>query len=158
MKRQVLATAVATFLTVLAPATWAMGDSQYSDPAFSTNALRFDEGRKWQGDASLRRYMGEIRDTLALQRSTILSRDLTQEQAAQMGAAIEARVASILTYCNLSDRAAHNMHLVMADLVQAADILQGRARGKPVQGAGIALRAVQMYATYFDHPGWKPVL
>jgi hypothetical protein len=45
----------------------------------------------------------------------------------------------------------------VADLVQAADILQGRTKLKPQRGTAVATRATQMYATYFDHPGWTPV-
>ena len=150
MKRHVLATAVAMILGILAPAAGAAD--------LSNTVLRHDQGRKWTTDEPVRRYMGEIREALAVQRSTLLARDLSREEAAPLGAAIEGGVIAILTYCRLAPEAAHNLNLVVADLVQAADILQGRSRGSPMDGAGKALRAVQMYATYFDHPGWKPVL
>ena len=158
MKRHALATAVATTLALLAPAAWAADTARAESPDLSSSTLRLDQGRKWPTDEPLRRYMGEIRDTLALQRSTILARNLMPEEAVPIGATIEGRVAAILTDCSLAPQAAHNLHLVVADLVQAADILQGRVRGSPMQGAAMAMRAVQMYATYFDHPNWKPVL
>jgi hypothetical protein len=158
MRRHVLATAVATLLALPACAAWAADTTRAASPYLSNTILRLDDGRKWATDEPLRRYMGEIRDMLALQRSTLVTGRLMPEEAALIGAAIEARVAAILTHCRLAPQAAHNLHLVVADLVQAADILQGRARGSPMQGAAKAMRAAQMYATYFDHPEWKPVL
>ena len=102
--------------------------------------------------------MGEIRDLLALQRREIVARNLMPEEAMLLGVGIEGSIAALLADCRLSPEAAHNLHLVVAELIQAADILQGRERGTPMQGAARALRAVQMYATYFDHPNWTPVL
>jgi hypothetical protein len=159
MKRHALAAAVATILTVLAPSAFAGGGySPARGTDLSYTVMRFDEGRKWSTDEALRRHMGEIRDLLALQRREIASRTLMPEEAQLLGLGIEASVASLLAQCRLAPEAAHNMHLVVRELVQAADILQGRATGSPIQGAGRALRAVQMYATYFDHPDWTPVL
>ena len=119
--------------------------------------LTFDEGRKWTTDEPLRRHMGEIRSALAANSSRILAGKLTDEEARALGAAIEARVAGIVTDCKLPPEADANLHLVVADLVQAADILQGRTKQRAQQGTAIASRATQMYATYFDHPGWTPV-
>jgi hypothetical protein len=122
-------------------------------PAF----LAFDEGRKWATDEALRQRMGEIRDALAGQSRAILAGDLGDQEARALGAQIESRVAAIVTECNLPPAADANLHLVVADLVRAADILQGRTSQKPQRGTAIAVRATQMYATYFDHPGWRPV-
>ena len=159
MKRQLLATAVAAILATLAPPAFAGGGySPRASADLSYSVLRLDEGRKWATDEALRRHMGEIRDLLALQRREIAARNLMPEEAMLLGLGIEGSVASLLAQCRLAPEAAHNLHLVVAELVQAADILQGRAAGSPMHGAGRALRAVQMYATYFDHPGWTPVL
>ena len=119
--------------------------------------LSFDEGRKWATDEALRQRMGEIRDALADQSRAILSGDLGDAEAQALGAKIESRVAAIVTECSLPPAADANLHLVVADLVRAADILQGRTKQKPQRGTAVAVRATQMYATYFDHPGWKPV-
>jgi len=158
MKRHVLATTVATFLAVLAPAASAGGYSSPGTPDLSYTSLRFDQGRKWDTNESLRRHMAEIRELLALQRREILARTLMPEEAKLLGTAIEGSVAALLSEARLAPEASHNLHLVVAELVQAADTLQGRTAGTPMQGAARALRAVQMYATYFDHPQWTPVL
>lgn len=119
--------------------------------------LTLDQGRKWATDAALRRHMGELRADLAQYREAILADRLTPAQSAALAQAIERRVAAIMTDCNLEPRADANLHLVMAELVQAADILQGKAMHEPRKGATRAVRATTMYATYFDHPGFDPI-
>ena len=156
MKRHLLATAVATILAL--PSAYAGGAYQPASADLSYTTMRLDQGRKWPTDEALRRHMGGIRDLLALQRREFAARNLMPEEAALLGAGIEASVAALLAECRPAPEAAHNLHLVVAELVQAADILQGRERGPLMAGAGRALRAVQMYATYFDHPGWTPAL
>lgn len=123
----------------------------------ATARLTLDQGRKWATDEPLRHHMGEIRDALASHSRAILSGALDDAQAHALGAQIEARVASIVADCRLPPGADANLHLVVADLLRAADTLQGRTSRKPQQGTALATRATQMYATYFDHPGWKPV-
>lgn len=154
MKRPVLAAVTAAFLATLAPAAW----SAEASPDLSNATLRLDQGRKWPTDAALRRHMEEIRAALALHRSTPPPRMVWREDTVPIGTVIDEGVIAILTHSRLPPEAAHNLHLVVADLAQASDVLQGRASGSPAQGVGKAMRAVQMYATYFDHPGWKPVL
>jgi hypothetical protein len=119
--------------------------------------LSLDQGRKWPTDETLRRYMEEIGVALAQSRDAILRDKLTPEQERALAGTIENRVAAILTDCKLEPQADANLHLIVADLVQAADILQGKAHQPRRSGATLAVRATQMYATYFDHPGWKPV-
>jgi hypothetical protein len=119
--------------------------------------LSFDQGRKWSTDEALRRHMEEIRAALAQRREAILDDKLTSRDERALAETIENRVAAILTDCKLEPRADANLHLIVADLVQAADILQGKSRLPRRTGATLAVRATQMYATYFDHPGWVRV-
>lgn len=119
--------------------------------------LSLDQGRKWATDETLRRYMEEIRASLEQSRDAILNDRLSPEQEKALARTIESRVAAIVTECKLDPRADANLHLIVADLVQAADILQGKTIAQPRQGAVRAARATQMYATYFDHPNWTPI-
>ena len=119
--------------------------------------LSLDQGRKWPTDEALRRNMEEIRAALAQRRNEILGDWLTPEQERALAGTIENRVAAIVADCKLEPRADANLHFIVADLVQAADILQGKASGPRRNGATLAVRATQMYATYFDHPGWRRV-
>ena len=140
-----------------APALATIHSHESHDSAHGTAKLTFDHGRKWATDEPLRRHMGDIRDALALKSRAILDGSVSDAEAKALGAHIESRVAAIVTDCKLPPAADANLHLVVADLVRAADILQGRTKQKPQQGTAVATRATQMYATYFDHPGWQPV-
>ena len=148
----------ALFIAVLAlAAAPALASPHSHEHQVATPQLTFDQGRKWTTDEPLRRHMGEIRSALAAKSSRILAGRLTDEEARALGAVIEARVAGIVADCKLPPEADANLHLIVADLVQAADILQGRTKQGAQRGTAIASRATQMYATYFDHPGWTPV-
>lgn len=128
-----------------------------SHAAHDAPRLALDAGRKWATDAPLRRAMADIQFALYQQRQAILDRSLGEPQLMALGKLIEARVATIVAECKLEPRADANLHIVVAELVEAADVLQGKSRQQPARGAAKAIRAAQMYATYFDHPGWRPV-
>jgi hypothetical protein len=155
MKRNL--TALCITLLALGAGAPALAAPHSHDEHAAPSQLSFDHGRKWATDEPLRRHMGEIGSALAAKSPRILARQLTDEEARLLGAAIELRVAGIVTDCKLPPAADANLHLVVADLVQAADVLQGRTKQPPQKGTAIAARATQMYATYFEHPGWKPV-
>jgi hypothetical protein len=101
--------------------------------------------------------MGAIHASLFDRREAILARSLDEAQARALGELIELRVAAIVSECKLEPRADENLHIVVADLLEAADLLQGKAKGSPGDGAAKAVRATQMYLTYFDHPGLRPI-
>jgi len=119
--------------------------------------LRLDGGRQWATDEALRGHMEGIRDELARRRDAIAAGRLERDDARALGLAIERRVAGILTDCRLEPQADANLHLIVADLVAAADVLQGKSKRPVERGAHQAVRAAQMYATYLAHPGWTPV-
>ena len=119
--------------------------------------LELDQGRRWATDEPLRRNMSGIGAVLATERDDILAGRLSTEQARPLGEAIEARVIAILTECKLDRGADTNLHLIVAELVQSADVLLGKSKGRAGRAAQRAVRATQMYATYFDHPGWTRV-
>ena len=129
----------------------------HAQSAHEAPRLAFDAGRKWATDAPLRRAMEDIRSALYQKRQQVLDRSLGEAQSKALGQLIEARVATIVAECKLEPRADANLHIVVAELVEAADVLQGKSRLEPVRGAAKAIRAAQMYATYFDHPGWRPI-
>lgn len=162
MKRNSIAIWVAVLaLGATAPAYAATGHSHdsHSQEAHAAPAkLTLDHGRKWATDEPLRRHMGEIRAALSEKRHAIHKGALDAEGAKQLGATIEKGVAGIVADCKLPPEADANLHLVVADLVSAADILQGRSKEeKAAHGATKAVHAVNQYGKYFDHPGWKRV-
>ena len=154
MKRLI---ALCSTLLVLGAATPVLAGPHSHDAHASPPQLAFDQGRKWATDEPLRRHMDAIRSAISAHGPRILAGRLSDEEARVLGVAIEGRVAGIVSDCRLPPAADENLHIIVADLVEASDVLQGRTKRRAQQGTAIAARATQMYATYFDHPGWKPV-
>jgi len=119
--------------------------------------LALDHGKKWTTDAPLRQRMGEIRALMATELGPIHAGNLSPERYRQLGAAVEEKVAAIVAECKLPPEADAMLHLVVADLVAGADIMQGKAQGKPADGAHKVVTAANAYGRYFDHAGWKPL-
>ena len=119
--------------------------------------LQLDHGRKWATDAPLRKGMGDIRQALEARHKAIHKGTLDAAGYRELGAVIESRVAGIVSDCKLPPEADANLHIVVAELVAAADALQGRSAEKPSKGAGRAVAAANAYGRHFDHPGWKPL-
>ena len=49
------------------------------------------------------------------------------------------------------------LHLIVADLVAGADVMQGKVAGQPADGARQVVSAATAYGRYFDDAGWKPL-
>ena len=101
--------------------------------------------------------MGEIRALLAPQLGPIHAGRLPSADYQALGAAVEQKVAAIVAECKLPPDADAMLHLIVADLVAGADIMQGKTDGKPAEGAHKVVTAANAYGRYFDHAGWKPL-
>lgn len=158
MKRNaaVILIAIASLGANDALASPAPHDSAHAHHASASPRPTFDDGRKWATDEPLRRHMEAVRELLARHSSAVLQGELTWDQAKVLGADVELKVAAILADCRLAPGADANLHLILADMVEGADILQGKTRHRPEAGTAKVARATQMYATYFEHPGWRP--
>lgn len=113
--------------------------------------LTLDSGRKWKTDAPLRSGMQEIRDALEQARG----REASPAQYIELGRKMEAQIASIVMKCKLEPAADAHLHVIIGELNAAADAFRGAslADGEPaMRRAG---KAVEDYAKYFDHPGFR---
>jgi hypothetical protein len=134
-------------------------------PAFAVDAhshasgapptLTLDHGKKWETDAPLRQRMSDIRTLMAAQLGPIHAAKLPLAEYQALGVAVEQKVAAIVAECKLPADADAMLHLVVADLVAGADIMQGKTLGDPAQGAHKVVTAANAYGRYFDHAGWK---
>ena len=119
--------------------------------------LTLDHGKKWETDAPLRQRMDEIRTLIARQLAPMHAGKLAPEDYRQLGAAVEGKVAAIVAECKLPPDADAMLHLIVADLIAGADIMQGKAQGDPAEGAHRVVTAANAYGRYFNHAGWKPL-
>ena len=153
-----------TFAVTLAALVFALGASApalaadtHAHGAAAPSKLTLDHGKKWTTDAPLRQRMGEIRALLAPQLGPIHAGKLPSADYQALGAAVEQKVAAIVAECKLPPDADAMLHLIVADLVAGADIMQGKTDGKPADGAHKVVTAANAYGRYFDHAGWKPL-
>ncbi|GMV00375.1 MAG: hypothetical protein KJZ98_09620 [Burkholderiaceae bacterium] len=58
--------------------------------------------------------------------------------------------------CKLDPKADEVLHVILAELIEGNEILQGRkAKQKRSTGVVKVVRTLEQYGQYFDHPGWK---
>lgn len=140
-----------------APGTPALAADSHQHAAGEPTTLTLDRGKKWPTDEPLRRHMSEIRAALDARHQGIHKGTLALADYTALGALIEARVASIVADCKLDPAADAQLHLIVAELVAAADAMQGKSKTKPANGALRAVQAINNYGRYFNHPGWKNI-
>jgi hypothetical protein len=151
----VAATLVAAAFAVGANAPATAAEPHSHAAAHGPAKLALDHGKKWTTDAALRQYMGEIRTLVATDLGAIHAGKASPAQYQALGAAVEKKVGSIVAECKLPPAADAMLHLIVADLVAGADVMQGKTPGKPEAGAHKVVTAANAYGRYFDHPGWK---
>ena len=146
-------------LALTAPsASLLAADHQHADHKDHAPAkLQLDKGKKWPTDEALRKGMNSLRAGFAERIAAIHAGKLPASEYQALGARVDAEVANIVTQCKLEPKADAMLHLVVADLLAAAEVMQGKAQGKPEAGAHKAVTALNGYGRYFDHPQWKPL-
>lgn len=154
--RILLATALASTLAIGVGAPASAADP-HQHAAGESAKLALDHGKKWASDEPLRKNMADIRAALAAKQAGIHKGTLTPEDYKALGSLVEGRVATIVAECKLAPAADANLHLIVAELLAGADAMQGKSKTAASAGAVQAVRAVNAYGKYFDHPGWKPL-
>lgn len=119
--------------------------------------LQLNHGKKWETDAPLRQGMAAIQGELAGKLPAIRTGNLSEEAYGALGRAIEAQVGGIVSQCKLEPEADAMLHIVIGQLSQAADVMQGKAKGKPADAAYRAVMTLDSYGKYFNHPGWTAI-
>ena len=153
--KSILTLAVALALSATSPAFSAASHDAHEH--HGKPKITLDHGRKWATDDALRQGMGAIRAELAAKLPAIRSRALQPAEYSALGASIEAQVAYIVANCKLPPEADANLHVIVAELVAAADGLKGADAKQARQAALRAMRAANTYGKYFDDPKWRPL-
>jgi hypothetical protein len=159
LKRSIVTTALVAAFALGAgmPALAATAAHDHAQGAATPAKLRLNQGKKWTTDAPLRQRMGEIRMLMSDRIPAIHAGKLSAADYQALGVAVEQKVGAIVAECKLPPEADAMLHLIVADLVEGADIMQGKAAGKPADGAHKVVLAANAYGRYFDHKGWKPL-
>lgn len=156
MKHRHLVAAALAAALVFGPAPFALAQHGHGD-AHAPSQLTLDHGKRWTTDAPLRRHMGDIRTTMAANLERIHAGTLPAAEYAKIGATVEGKVGSIIADCKLPPEADAMLHVIVADLVAGADIMQGKAQGDRAAGAHKVVTALDGYARYFDDAAFEPL-
>lgn len=120
--------------------------------------LMLNDGRKWATDEPLRKGMGNIRTAMDASLHEIHEGKLSAAGYNDLVKKVNAEVGGIVATCKLEPKADAQLHLVIADMLQGVEAMEGKAmKIKRQAGAVTVLGALDKYATYFDHPNWQPI-
>jgi hypothetical protein len=150
--------ALAGLCLAVAGTTVAATDQHHAGHAHEPPAkLELDHGKPWATDAPLRKGMGALHAAFAERVEAIHAGTLPAANYRALGAKVETEVAALVAECKLEPKADAVLHVIVAELLAAADVLQGRAPGTPAAGAHRAVAALNDYGRKFDHPQWQPL-
>lgn len=120
--------------------------------------LTLDNGKKWATDAPLRTGMGNIRTEMQASLHAIHEGKLSAAKYNELGKKVSTEVGAIVAQCKLEPKADAQLHLVVADLLDGVETMQGKApKVKRQAGAVKVVAALEKYGNYFDHPNWQPI-
>lgn len=124
----------------------------------SPSTLKLNDGKKWATDAPLRKGMENIRTAMAAALPAIHANKLSTAKYSELAQKVSTEVSGIVANCKLDPQADAQLHLIIADLLSGVETMQGKTKKTKRQtGAVKVLGALEKYAAYFDHPGWKPI-
>ena len=120
--------------------------------------IELNAGKKWSTDEPLRKGMGSIRDQVAAALPQAHAGKLSPAQYEQLGQDINHQIGYIVQNCKLDPKADAQLHVIIGELAQGVETLEGRQPAKDrALGVVKAAQAVNTYGKYFDDVRWKPI-
>lgn len=120
--------------------------------------LTLDNGKKWATDEPLRKGMTSIRTEMEASLHEIHAGKLTDARYNELAKKVGTEVGGIVANCKLQPKADAQLHLVITDMVEGIEVMEGKTMNvKREAGAVKVVAALEKYATHFDHPKWKPI-
>jgi hypothetical protein len=156
---RLLGAAALTLTVASLPATAAEhrhdhGHSHGAAPA----KLELNNGKKWETDAPLRRGMENIRAAMDGALHEIHENKFSAAKYGELAKKVNGEVNGIVANCKLDPKADAQLHLVIADVLEGVEAMEGKAKKvKRQAGAEKVVGALEKYAGHFDHPGWQPI-
>jgi len=120
--------------------------------------IELNAGRKWATDEPLRTGMTAIKALAATALPKAHAGKLTSAQYDALANDISAQLTYIVQNCKLDPRADAQLHIVIGDIAQGVETMQGKLpdKGRPL-GVVEVSRAMNTYGEYFNHPGWQAI-
>ena len=133
-------------------------DAHKHDHDAAPARLELNNGKKWTTDEPMRQGMHNIRKLMDASLHDIHEGKLSAAKYGALAKKVNAEVGGIVANCKLEPKADAQLHLVIADIGEGVEAMEGKAKKvKRSAGAIKVLGALEKYGTYFDHPGWQPI-
>lgn len=115
--------------------------------------LTLNHGKKWNSDAPLRQSMDTLRSAFQ-QKLEGNHHAISKADFKQLGEITHAEVSNMVANCKLTPEADAVLHQIIAEMMQGADVMTGKTKGKPENAAHKVIAALNNYGRLFDHPNW----
>jgi hypothetical protein len=159
MKRNLMLRLAAIVLTVAAAsgqaALAAEEHHHHGENGAAVQKLELNAGKKWATDAALRQSMDDINQAMAKALPLIHKDRFSDADYAALATTINQKVGYAVENCKLEPKADAMLHLVIAELMAGAEIMDGKTSAARHDGAVRVRQALQSYGKYFQHPNWK---
>jgi hypothetical protein len=159
MKRNLLLPLAAVVLIVAAApgqAVLAAEDHhQHGESSTAVQKLQLNAGKKWATDAALRQSMDDINQAMAKALPLIHKDRFGDSDYAALATTINQKIGYAVEHCKLDAKADAMLHLVIAELMAGAEIMEGKTTAARHDGAVRVRQALESYGKYFQHPNWK---
>lgn len=120
--------------------------------------MTLNEGKKWATDDALRKGMENIRNAMNASLHQIHEGKLSNAGYATLAKKLNDELGGIVANCKLDPKADAQLHLVVADIADGIEAMEGKAKKLKRQGGAVkVLGALEKYAGHFDHPGWQAI-
>ena len=152
--------------TLLATAGLALGlsagslaaDAHSHEHGAAPAKLELNNGKKWATDEPLRQGMQNIRKLMDASLHDIHEGKLSAAKYGELAKKVNAEVGGIVANCKLEPKADAQLHLVIADIGEGVEAMEGKAKKvKRQAGAVKVMGALEKYGAHFEHSGWKPL-
>lgn len=154
-KKQLFAT-LAMAACLSAGVQLAFAEEHHSHHGAGSAQLALNNGKKWATDDNLRQGMASIRNVLAAELPAIHGGKESAEQYRDLAIKVDEQIAFMVKSCKLDKDADAMLHLVLARVIEGSHAMAEQAGGKGrLEGAEKIAHALEDYAAYFDHPGWR---
>ncbi|KAB2844803.1 MAG: hypothetical protein F9K47_02390 [Burkholderiales bacterium] len=159
-RKQISRTTTALGLSFLLVAgALAAGNASHSHEHGAAPArLSLNQGHKWATDAALRHGMESIRSAMDASLHDIHENKLTPAKYAELAKKVDGEVAGIVAHCKLEPAADAQLHLVIAEILNGVETMQGKSKkAKRQAGAVQVVAALEQYGKFFEHAGWQGI-
>lgn len=152
-----LGTAVLSLALASVPATAAENRHDHGHGAAPAK-LELNNGKKWATDAPLRKGMENIRNSIDAVHHEVHENKLSAAKYGELAKKVNGEVNGIVANCKLDPKADAQLHLVIAEILEGVEAMEGKAKKVKRQAGALKVGgALEKYASHFDHPGWQPL-